>query len=60
MAQTKNYFKSNLLLALDIAITDQRKNEKKIGYTRDSGLVAGWVELIEYLEENLDNQINLI
>lgn len=56
----KNYFKSNLLLALNVAIQKQREEEKKINYTRDSGLVAGWVELMEYLEESPDNQINLI
>ena len=50
----------NLLLALNVAIQKQREEEKEINYTRDSGLVAGWVELVNHLEEDTDNQINLI
>ena len=56
---TKRYFRSNLLIALQVAIEKQRAEEKKIGYTRDSGLVAGWVDLKEHLEDQ-SNEITLI
>lgn len=40
----------NLLSALYIAISEQRKGEAKQGFTRDSGLVAGWVEVSEAIK----------
>ncbi len=39
-----------LLSALYIAIAEQRKGEAKQGYTRDSALVAGWVDVSEAIK----------
>lgn len=49
--------RSNLLSALQLAIHSQREWEgKTLEYTRDSGLVAGWVELKKAIEagQNID------
>lgn len=38
---------SNLISALHTVIKDQRAYEReKLGYTMDSGLVAGWQEVL--------------
>jgi len=38
-------YKDNLIIALRLAIKVAREEEKNHGYTKDSGLAAGWVEL---------------
>jgi hypothetical protein len=40
----------NLITALHLAIADQRKIEAAKNYTIDSGLVSGWVEVLEALK----------
>lgn len=42
--------KENIVSALNIAINTQREIEKKLNYTMDSALVAGWVETKQALE----------
>lgn len=44
--------KENLISALQIAIDKQREVEKKMNYTNDSALVAGWVEIVNSLNSN--------
>ena len=44
--------KENLVSALSVAIEKQREVEKKAGYTRDSALVAGWVDTKQALERD--------
>jgi hypothetical protein len=49
---------SNLVSALRTAIATQRELEKAEGYTRDSILVAGWVETL--LAINNGAEVNVI
>lgn len=42
---------SNLLMALRLAIIDQRKAEKEHGFTRDSALVAGLEDLYKHVQQ---------
>lgn len=44
-------YKSNLLMALRIAIKDQEKREKDAGYTGDSGYLAGLRETFKHIQE---------
>lgn len=41
----------NLKIAIKIAIREQRRAERGVGYERDSALVAGWDEALEELEK---------
>lgn len=41
---------SNLMFALRVAISDQRRVEKEHGFTGDSALVAGLEELYSHLQ----------
>ena len=51
-------YKENLLSALLMAIDNQREYERvELNYQMDSGLVAGWVELVNNLKENNKNTI---
>ena len=53
-------FTSNLVSALNIAISTQRKIEKEeLKYTRDSALVAGWVKLKEELVKSDDGLLTI-
>lgn len=40
-------YSSNLLTALDTAIKVQTEQEKELGYTGKSGMLAGWEQLKE-------------
>ena len=42
---------TNLFLALDLAVTEQRRREKLFGYHSDSALVQGWVEVQEAIKQ---------
>lgn len=44
--------KENLKSALKVAISECREQERKSGMTGDSGLVAGWVDVLRALERN--------
>ena len=46
-----NVNKEHLLVALHVAITAQRKEEKKQGYTGDSGRVSAWGEILDELSK---------
>ena len=47
----KNYIlKENLIIALRLAIKKQEKVERKLGYTGNSMLVAGWKLNLKSLE----------
>jgi hypothetical protein len=46
--------RENLIAALHVAITERRRIEKAHGYTSDSGLVAGWVELVAVLQSRTE------
>lgn len=48
----------NLEIALGLAIEQQRIVEQKMGFTRDSGLVAGWVSLLDALIKKQNVKIN--
>ncbi len=53
-----NFYKSNILAALDLAIRNAEKMEKKLGYTGDSALLAGWRALYKQISEG--GQIHII
>lgn len=42
--------KSNILMALRVAIKDQEKREKDAGYTGDSGFLAGLRETFTHIQ----------
>jgi len=44
------FYRSNLLIAINIAIKEARTQEANHGYTGDSGFVAGLVQLQKALE----------
>lgn len=54
-----NFYRSNLLIALNLVIREARKSEAKNGYTSDSGFVAGLVQLQEALK-NGESTINIV
>lgn len=56
--EATNMHASNLVSALRTAIATQRELEKAEGYTRDSILVAGWVETL--LAINNGAEVNVI
>ena len=48
--------RENLMMALNLAIIDQRKAEKAHGFTGDSAFVAGITELLKAVQrgENIE------
>lgn len=48
------FYSSNLLTALSIAMKKAREEEAKNGYTRDSGFVSGLQELYDAIESGDD------
>ena len=49
---------SNLIHALRIAIEQQSAQERRVGYTGDSALVAGWRDVKAALERGEQPTIN--
>jgi hypothetical protein len=60
MTSTVQFYRSNLMSALSVAMAAQREEEKKRGYTRDSAIVAGWEELYDKLKSGEATRIQVV
>jgi len=51
----------NLIAALDEAIAARREHERKVlGYYGDSAMVEGWEEVLEWLKEERNRQVEKV